>query len=116
MPPVIGDQTRDILFLSERLSETLLIGQPLQRLSSAASQRPQKNRRTFCNDNFHSCLRVWPGLRVLPWPGQTRAQAVTEAQADCSRIVSGSGVAVYDPRQPRTAATMAPSGAGPGIK
>ena len=31
-----GDWRSDILFLSERLSETLFIGQPLQRLSSAA--------------------------------------------------------------------------------
>ena len=55
---VIGDQT-----FYERLSETLFIGQPLQRLSSAASERPQKNHRTFCNDNFHSCLRPGPGQR-----------------------------------------------------
>ena len=53
----------DILFLSERLSETLFTGQPLQRLSSAASERPQKNRRTFCDDNFHSCLQPGPGQR-----------------------------------------------------
>ena len=39
---------------SERLSETLFIGQPLQRLSSAAPERPQKNRRTFCDDNMIS--------------------------------------------------------------
>ena len=58
---VIGDQT--FYFLSERLSETFFIGQPLQRLSSAASERPQKNRRTFCDDNFHSCLRPGPGQR-----------------------------------------------------
>ena len=58
-----GDWRSDILFLSERLSETLFIGQPLQRLSSAASERPQKNRRTFCDDNFHSCLRPGPGQR-----------------------------------------------------
>ena len=58
-----GDWRSDILFLSERLSETLFIGQPLQRLSSAASERPQKNHRTFCDDNFHSCLRPGPGQR-----------------------------------------------------
>ena len=60
---VIGDQT--FYFLSERLSETLrlFIGHPLQRLSSAASERPQKNHRTFCDDNFHSCLRPGPGQR-----------------------------------------------------
>ena len=61
---VIGDQT--FYFLSERLSETLFIGQPLQRLPSAASERPQKNRRTFCDDNFHSCLRSGPGQRPGP--------------------------------------------------
>ena len=34
----------------------------MQRLSSAASERPQKNRRTYCYDNFHSrCLRLGPG-------------------------------------------------------
>ena len=58
---VIGDQT--FYFLFERLSETLFIGQPLQRLSSAASERPHKNHRTFCDDNFHSCLRPGPGQR-----------------------------------------------------
>ena len=34
-----------------------------QRLSSAASERPQKNHSTFCDDNFHSCLRPGPGQR-----------------------------------------------------
>ena len=75
----------DILFLSERLSDALFIGQPLQRLSSEASQRPQKNRRTFCDDYFHSRRLPPPGAapgrasrraRAKP-PGQSRAQAVT---------------------------------------
>ena len=57
----IGDQT--FYFSPEHLSETLFIGEPLQRLSSVPSERPQKNRRTFCDYNFHSCLRPWQGQR-----------------------------------------------------
>ena len=79
---VIGDQTFYFPSLSERLSETLFIGQPLQRLSSAASERPQKNRRTFFDDNFHSCLR--------PGPGQRPTLAVTK---------NGGGSPALEPRE-----------------
>ena len=63
-----GDWRSDILFLSERLSETLFIGQPLQRMSPAASARPQKNRSTFCQ------FRQLPPALARP-----EAQAVTDA-------------------------------------
>ena len=37
-----------------------------------ASEMPQKNRRTFCDDNFHSCLRPGPGQRPKLWRNVTQ--------------------------------------------
>ena len=61
---VIADQTFELTIPPlSRLSETLYIEQPLQRLSSAASERPQNESQNILrDDNFHSGLR----------PGQVR--------------------------------------------
>ena len=64
--------------LSDGHSETLFIGQPLQQLSSAASERPPKNRMTFCDDNFHSCHRPEPGpARRAACEARRQLEAVT---------------------------------------
>ena len=63
--PEIGDQT-PILFLSERrLGETLFIGKPLQRLSSACCslRKATEESQNILRYNFHNCLRPGPGQR-----------------------------------------------------
>ena len=64
-PRVIADQTFECsIFFLLRLSETLYIEQPLQQLSSAASERPQNESQNILRDcNFHSGLRPGPGRR-----------------------------------------------------